>query len=646
MLIGMLLRNYKIYYGINYIPIKYTHNFTSYVGDNGIGKSSILEALDTYFNNKDWNINNYSKTRGMDNSNIPYIFIILTIKKDLLIEENENKDLAILMDEFFRIIAPDDFQENQMAAKELVKHIIEIKDQVKDEYIIGTGIQYGNNNDFFSGSFENKLKTFFEKKGIKKEEFQDKLSKFNNYIRQHFSYVYIPVEIDVEDFTKLEKKDIQKLMGKDIRNFIKDVIQEDSLRKINKELNEFINKIKDSLQPYFYHNKSGRKNISMNELVDEVIKLFFAIRTLHKKSNKAPAIPVSDLSSGEKRQVIIDIAESFVSMQDNFEREIIIAIDEPESSLNISKKFNQFEKLSKLSKKNVQIIITTHWYGFLPVISKGNLFYLFNNYQEGRKKIDFLFLDLYNYREKIKQKQRQNYKTIPQEIDLKSINDLVQSIVASLKAEEPYNWLICEGSSEKIYFEYYLRDLMKSINLRILPVGGFKEVKRIYEYLILPLKDKDLSNSVKGKIFCLVDTDEQLDMFESNEDNHLIKILKFRRLWNNKHEKKTELLKMHDNRVNPPTEIEDCLEKNIFYQTIKSFDDYELELKENMNEDEQISYFAFDLRDSERENLKKWFDKNNGFRKIEFAKRYVEIAKQQNCLGLPWINEIENFFKE
>ena len=38
---------------------------------------------------------------------------------------------------------------------------------------------------------------------------------------------------------------------------------------------------------------------------------------------------------------------------------------------------------------------------------------------------------------------------------LKSTNDLVQAIYYSLQANEHYNWLIVEGVSEKIYFEYY-----------------------------------------------------------------------------------------------------------------------------------------------------------------------------------------------
>ena len=62
MIIGILLKNYKIYGGVKYIPVTNNHNFIAYIGDNGVGKSSILEALDTYFNGREWNITKGAST--------------------------------------------------------------------------------------------------------------------------------------------------------------------------------------------------------------------------------------------------------------------------------------------------------------------------------------------------------------------------------------------------------------------------------------------------------------------------------------------------------------------------------------------------------------------------------------------------------
>ena len=62
MIIGTILRNFKTYNGINYIPVSHGPNFCGLVGNNGIGKSSVLEALDSFFNAKTWNYNIVTKT--------------------------------------------------------------------------------------------------------------------------------------------------------------------------------------------------------------------------------------------------------------------------------------------------------------------------------------------------------------------------------------------------------------------------------------------------------------------------------------------------------------------------------------------------------------------------------------------------------
>ncbi len=49
MIIGILLRNIKTYQGINYIPLTDEDRFCGLVGNNGIGKSTILESLDCFF---------------------------------------------------------------------------------------------------------------------------------------------------------------------------------------------------------------------------------------------------------------------------------------------------------------------------------------------------------------------------------------------------------------------------------------------------------------------------------------------------------------------------------------------------------------------------------------------------------------------
>ncbi|CZE48026.1 AAA family ATPase [Campylobacter geochelonis] len=654
MIIGILLKNYKIYGGLNYIPISTKHRFSAYIGDNGVGKSSILEALDTYFNGKEWNIHSGA---SLTDANTPYISTVHLLDKESLKKITKNDESCfkkmqkisdLLWDFDISKLSP-----NSTEAKILIEELKNIDSVYKDTHMLlisGVGYKHSIINVYFSSFDSHIAKLFSEELGGFKfnsqneeenKKFRIYFGNYNEYIKNYYSYIYIPVEAGVEEFTKLETQNMQKLMGKDINDEIIKIITTKNLDTINKSLNSFVDDLEQQLSAYTYKNGSNRKNISMNELTQKVIELFFSIRTLHKIDANNKNISAKSLSSGEKRQALIDISTALIKSQTIEDKEIILAIDEPESSLNISKTFNQFQKLLDLSTENlIQTLITTHWYGFLPITTSGNAHFLsLNMLDENKTSFKFRTFDLYNYREKIK--QNSTNKPMPDEIELKSINDLVQSIIASIKSEKPYNWLICEGSSEKIYFDFYMSDLIEKENLRILPVGGSKEVQRINNYLILPLNEKE---GINGKIYCLVDTDKiQINFNNGNSDNIIAK-----RLFNDEKQQDTLLVKIDGGDRSQVTEIEDCLNGELFIETLRSFQDKKintiLDQPGNIRTDSN-SYFCFDIRPTDKKDIKEFFKKNNGFRKIEFARKYVELAQKKKYEVPKFIDEIIDFFK-
>lgn len=274
-------------------------------------------------------------------------------------------------------------------------------------------------------------------------------------------------------------------MGENIHNAIKDVISDEQIRSINAGLNSYVDKIGERLDGYRYKKPALRqKNITRDELHSRVIESFFSVRVLNKIT-KSTEIPVSQLSSGEKRKALIDVAHSFLSDKEKFKKTIIIGVDEPEASLHTSACFDQFDRLVKIADSGHQVLCTTHWYGFLPAVTHGVA-----NITEKNKEDDIVLnsIELHQYREAIKKSAKETKGQFPSDISLKSVNDLVQSIMSSIRRESPYNWIICEGSSEKIYFEHYFEDYINKKNLRILPVGGAKFVKRLFEYLELPIE--------------------------------------------------------------------------------------------------------------------------------------------------------------
>lgn len=646
MIISLFLRHFKIYKGINYIPISEGENFASIIGENGCGKSSILESLDHLFNKKsstEWPINSEAKSEGIGSDNFPFLAPLFLIKKtklrNTLKAEQENYNKAERLSNFLwnttyktkgRFF--DDFYKHRDAIKKLYNE--------EEYFLIIIGKRYNDTGIYF-GSFHKQL-TFINDKPHEEYE-EDELQKyfkgFYDYISSHYSYLYIPVETDVQTYTKLETQDMQKLMDKNIQKEIEKAIRPGTIKQINKDLSEFVKEIESVLEIYHYKGHF-KDNLTMPDLVSKIIEAFFSIKILNKKVDNSKSIPVSELSSGEKRKALIDVAYSFLLKNNDRENNIILAIDEPEASLHISNCFEQFDKLFKISRDNHQIIVSTHWYGFLPITANGTATAIKKN---SKNEITTTFLNLYNYRENIVHSKKLHKGPLPIDYNIKSYNDLVQSIIHSIMNDNSFSWIICEGQSEKIYFEHYFINEIENNRLRLLPVGGFKEVNKIYNYLSTPIKDPDYN--IKGKVLCLIDTDPQRLNVESYvKDRNLF----FDRLIL-KEDDSSIIVEVNDNLSSPPTEIEDCLNPIIFWQTLLEFSNkYEdinkLLFSKEIQIDEKYSANFLDLTRTEKKIVKDFFDDNDGYNKLLFAKKYVEIASSpfySNIENLEWIEEIK-----
>ncbi|OCK42692.1 hypothetical protein BA195_13875 [Tenacibaculum soleae] len=647
MIISIFIKNFKIYKGINFVPISEGENFSSLIGENGVGKSSVLEALDFSLNGKngnEWPVNNEAKNDGgLKGTNAPYLTPVFLIKKSSL--KQDKKDEI----EFFEKaekLSNYLWHTKQKTKARGLSEFYEQRKQLLENYnpkeylLIIIGRKY-DSNDMFFGTYHTYLDFITDNPKIEhtEKELQDYFKGFYEYIISHYSYLYIPVETDVHSYTKLETQEMQKLMDKNIQSEIENAITSTTIRQINKSLNTFVADIENVLEEYKYKGKF-KNSLTMPDLVSKIIEAYFSIKILNKKTTSSKLIPVRELSSGEKRKALIDVAYSFLINNNSRNDNIILAIDEPEASLHISACYSQFEKLINLSKLNSQIIISTHWYGYLPIVSNGNATSITKN---EKNETSIQYFNLYNYREKITQDRNKVKGPLPVHYNIKSYNDLVQSILFSLIQDKPYNWIVCEGLSEKIYFEQMFSEDIKSKNLRFLPLGSFKEVKKLYSLLLAPIQDPDYQ--IKGKVVCLIDTDSE----RMNIDFSKTKNLFFKRLMNNK-TNGTTIIDVNSNITNPPTEIEDCLNPYIYKQTLIEFAE-EYETIKNILTTNEVrtkalnSYYTFDLRESEKEEIKAFFDGNQGYNKIRFAEKYTEISKSKFFENEPKMEWIENIRK-
>jgi len=647
MIVGLYLRHIKTYKNIHFVPIG-DYKFINYLGKNGSGKSSIIEGFDSFFNGREYSINKSAKKAGLNKtSNVPYFVPIFLIEKSK-ITTNNKKDFETLSNFFWNVeekTITASVRKSGPEVSEFFKLRNSIIEKKSTHFLIMIGETVFKNVyiPFFQEQI-NPLKNIADEDNLDDSQntFDIKFKSVLETIKKTYSYVYIPVEIDVEDFTKIETASMQKVFGKTLKDEIMQVLSQTDINKINTKLNDFIKELEIKLNgEYYYESISlSKKNLTPYDLFEKILEVYFKRRVLNKgnSSDKKLAKKVSELSAGEKRQALIDLLYAFLTDGNERDRYVVIGIDEPENSLHNGLCYEQFEKLKEISKK-YQVLITTHWYGFLPTISEGVGHFL-NKTKED--KVKFETYELYSYRSTIKQDIENNGNRIPQDFQLKSMNDLVQSIFHSIGQENSYNWLICEGMSEKIYFDYYFKNEIQNKNLKILALGGYKEVIRLYRYLELPMKETKNLSEFKGKIYCLIDTDNQITGDDIKDG---LNSLKIRRLSNKHYIDETDLVTL-DNKEIFKTEIENALNPKIFKKVLHSMTN---DKKYRIDDDIKVEQLKNTDFSASLENYKinHFFDENTGKNKVEFAEKYIaELKSLSNAQQyIPnWIKKIKEFY--
>lgn len=637
MIVGLFLRHYKVYKNINFVPITSGAGLCAYLGANGVGKSSILDALDKFFNGGDWSVNAQAKSEGgiSGEDKLPYIVPVFAIPKSEL-NSSVHSAAAIVSNYLWQ---------TTLKTTDALNGFYNIRTKLEangygpdTHFLLAIGRQL-NKSTAYMGSFQTdpELRKMLDENSIAQESLDSLLANIVN----RYSYFYIPVEADPSVFSKLESNHVQKLLDEDIRDKIQKAIGTNTVTTINNSLQQFVTEISTSLIDYKYKG-TYKDRLTMNDLVEKVFEAYFSIKILHRTTGPS-SIPIRDLSAGEKRRALIDLAYSLLARSAARKHRVILAIDEPDASLHTSACHDHFARLAKipsLTVPNSQVLITTHWYGFLPVVQDG----VAHSITEGTDRIEFFTFDLYNFREQIKHAVKSSNGELPRDVELKSYNDMLQSIVSSTVRPTPYNWILCEGLSDKIYLDFYLADLVATQNLRVVPLGGFKEVRRAFTYLRTPLDDPEYK--VSGKVLCLVDTDAKLEKVDSKPDS---KAIDFLRIIYDESLGEVTLVKIDDQLVAPATEIEHSLEADRFLRTVASLPDEDggLALKEIVEQATPVetlltSYGYLNLTPSANKRMMaEYFDIADN--KVLFAKAYVELDGVSTSAPT-WIARVREYF--
>ncbi len=563
MITALLLRNYKNYNNMHFIQIcnNTAEKYSVYVGNNGVGKSAILESLDVILNNRDWN---YTKGSKRTESFICPIYLIEKTKI------KETDILRIVGDYFWNVNEKANPNiKGSTALNDLIRFRDDLKGTYKDShYFIMIGGDYNNPRAAYFATFHDDiLNKIASDLGHTKEKAQELLDDTRSIIEQLYRYIYIPVEEAPTELLKLQNNTMQYLLNRNILEEIEKLLKERGRGKkaivdrINDSLDVFIdevNKVITSVDgKYSFKSEIGaRRKITSKDIREKILEAYFPLKTLKVNGHN-----VENLSSGEQRKSIIDVAYSIIvaNAEKDTERDIILAIDEPESSMHISNCYAQFGRLDEIATNyDKQVMVTTHWYGFLPIIYNGNMHHITN---DDDNKVSISSFSLSNILE-----ERRNF---PDVIELKSFFDLASSIITYIRTKPEDIWIICEGKDDKKYLECILYG---ESNINILPVGGCGNVSKLYEMIYSVLTEKTENRTCR--VLFLIDSDIKAKNFvQPNGWGTKNKDIKFRRL-----QVEDGNVKLYDptkQNTYSQTEIEDCLDGNIFFESLKrSIDTY------------------------------------------------------------------------
>lgn len=554
MIVGLFLRHYKIYENLHFISFMNDSpaNLNVFIGRNGSGKSSVLEALDCVFNNREWNVTVGQKK---EEANICPVFLIK--KSDV----QEINGINAVSDFFWDF----DFQSN--FSNEIAKTFQTFRDVLKnsvnreDYYLVPVGVDY-KRDGLYTSTFHKKMFDNIKQKKVSRED----LNAIKSEIYSKYSYVYIPAEASMSDVLNLQGREFQALMNRNVIDGIAKILDEPAfLNKVGKK-SSIINVINDRLDSYleeingrvsegykFEVKGVRKKTIKSRDVLGTIISEYLNIRPLVKDSKK-----IKELSSGEQRLALMDIVSSFLESRDTTNRKVILCIDEPENSLHPAVCFRQFQRLFKLSSEyDRQVFITTHWYGLLITPEKGCLHYIRNGFDRDAKVTSFNLKSLQEFR-----------KSFPNDaIELRSFSDLAASICA-IQMHEEFNWLICEGSEDAKYFEAHLKGVVD--NLFVLPVNGSGNAIKLFKYLRLPYEDDaDGSLLKKGKVLVLIDTDNGEQHASLNFNNKSTGLrLDIKRLQLDKNDKVS--LQPIGTGQGYNTVVEDIIDSKLFYKAFQS----------------------------------------------------------------------------
>jgi len=378
------LNNFR---GYKDVIVEFDENFNVIIGKNDIGKSTILEALEIFFNNETVKVD-------IDDKNVFTDELSMSIQVSFLPEDKEytidtvptdlKKEFLLDSNGLLNIKKVWDCSKEKLTAACLKTYIVSNYPTVFKLPLISMKI----------AELKKVLDDYTDKIDVKEVK-KHKSSSIRQAIYEveeliEFSIVDIP--IDKEDGKKIWgslKMDIPLffIFQSDRANKDSDKEVQDPLKAITKtaisQLEEELEQVKEQIRIKAEQlgNRTLAKLKEMNPEIADVLSpkmTHKAWDTLFSFSfNSDDGIPINKRGSGVRRLILLNYFRAEAERKNIEDRNVIYAIEEPETSQHPDWQIELFNALVELSENpNTQVLITTHSPSLAGLVCSENILFI------------------------------------------------------------------------------------------------------------------------------------------------------------------------------------------------------------------------------------------------------------------------------
>ena len=375
------LNNFR---GYSNISVSFDENFNVIIGRNDIGKSTILEALEIFFNNDtvkididDLNVHATAQSMSIkvsffaDDKEYTIDTVPTDLKKEFLLDQNgcltikknwdcsKDKLTAVSLKTYLVANYPTNFEAPLIGLK-----IADLKNLLSD----------------YSGRLDvkevKKSKSSSIRQAIYEVETLENCSLIDIPIdKEDGKKIWDALKLDLPLFFIFQSDRANKDSDKEVQDPLK-AITKTAIGQLSKELEEVKEKIRIEAE-----SLGQRTLVKLKEMNPEIADVLSPKMTnkpweslFSFSFNCDDGIPINKRGSGVRRLILLNYFRAEAERKNADSRNVIYAIEEPETSQHPSWQVELFKALVELAgNENTQVLITTHSPSLAGLVDTNNI---------------------------------------------------------------------------------------------------------------------------------------------------------------------------------------------------------------------------------------------------------------------------------